>query len=167
MLPLPSGQRERIGNRVRIPDGTAAVCAEAACRAKAGHWETLRRRARPSRRESEDLLGEALPAWCGKRGILLCANADAATIVAVSFFSGGRAMRRKTIWGRVCTAVLILSLLAGAVAVVFTGGRVRPPDPLPEQAQVLQPDRQERGGSGGTSDAVSYTHLTLPTTSRV
>ena len=40
MLPLPSGQRERIGNRVRIPDGTAAVCAEAACRAKAGHWET-------------------------------------------------------------------------------------------------------------------------------
>ena len=149
MLPLPSGQRERIGNRVRIPDGTAAVCAEAACRAKAGHWGTLRRRARPSRRESEDLLGEALPAWCGKRGALLCANADAATIVAVFFFSGGRAMRRKTIWGRVCTAVLILSLLAGAVAVVFTGGRVRPPDPLPEQAQVLQPDRQERGGSGG------------------
>ena len=126
MLPLPSGQRERIGNRVRIPDGTAAVCAEAACRAKAGHWGTLRRRARPSRRESEDLLGEALPAWCGKRGALLCANADAATIVAVFFFSGGRAMRRKTIWGRVCTAVLLLSLLAGAVAVVFTGGRVRP-----------------------------------------
>ena len=56
MLPLPSGQRERIGNRVRIPDGTAAVCAEAACRAKAGHWGNLRRRARPSRRESEDLL---------------------------------------------------------------------------------------------------------------
>ena len=104
-------------------DGTAAVCAEAASRAKAGHWGTLRRRARPSRRESEDLLGEALPAWCGKQGILLCANADAATIVAVSFFSGGRAMRRKTIWGRVCTAVLILSLLAGAVAVVFTGGK--------------------------------------------
>ena len=47
-------------------------------------------------------------------------------------------MRRKTIWGRVCTAVLILSLLAGAVAVVFTGGRVRPPDPLPEQAHAAR-----------------------------
>ena len=78
-------------------------------------------------------------------------------------FSGGRAMRRKTIWGRVCTAVLILSLLAGAVAVVFTGGRVRPPDPLPEQAQVLQPDRQERGGSGGTSDDVPLTQSPEPT----
>ena len=72
-------------------------------------------------------------------------------------------MRRKTIWGRVCTAVLILSLLAGAVAVVFTGGRVRPPDPLPEQAQVLQPDRQERGGSGGTSDDVPLTQSPEPT----
>lgn len=82
---------------------------------------------------------------------------------SVLFFSGGRAMRRKTIWGRVCTAVLILSLLAGAVAVVFTGGRVRPPDPLPEQAQVLQPDRQERGGSGGTSDDVPLTQSPEPT----
>ena len=72
-------------------------------------------------------------------------------------------MRRKTIWGRVCTAVLILSLLAGAVAVVFTGGRVRPPDPLPEQAQVLRPDRQERGGSGGTSDDVPLTQSPEPT----
>ena len=72
-------------------------------------------------------------------------------------------MRRKTIWGRVCTAVLILSLLAGAVAVVFAGGRVRPPDPLPEQAQVLQPDRQERGGSGGTSDDVPLTQSPEPT----
>ena len=72
-------------------------------------------------------------------------------------------MRRKTIWGRVCTAVLILSLLAGAVAVVFTGGRVCPPDPLPEQAQVLQPDRQERGGSGGTSDDVPLTQSPEPT----
>lgn len=82
---------------------------------------------------------------------------------SVLFFSGGRAMRRKTIWGRVCTAVLILSLLAGAVAVVFTGGRVRRPIPLPEQAQVLQPDRQERGGSGGTSDDVPLTQSPEPT----
>lgn len=43
------------------------------------------------------------------------------------------------------------------------GGRVRPPDPLPEQAQVLQPDRQERGGSGGTSDDVPLTQSPEPT----
>ena len=72
-------------------------------------------------------------------------------------------MRRKRIWSRVCTAVLILALLAGAAAVVFTGGWVRPADPLPEQAQTLQPDQQERGGNGGTSDDVPLTQCPEPT----
>lgn len=31
------------GNRVRIPDGTAAVCAESVFLMKIGHWGNLRR----------------------------------------------------------------------------------------------------------------------------
>ena len=36
-------RRKRIENRVRIPDGTAAVCVEAPHLTKVGHWGNLRR----------------------------------------------------------------------------------------------------------------------------
>ena len=57
----------RIGNRVRGPDGTAAVSGEGTPTAKAGHWGDLRRRDGRERtvcspaRKSEDLLGDGVP----------------------------------------------------------------------------------------------------------
>jgi hypothetical protein len=38
----------RIGNRVRITDGTAAVCTDGQIEAKAGHWGNLRRQICPA-----------------------------------------------------------------------------------------------------------------------
>lgn len=56
MLLFLYGEQERIENRVGIPDGTAAVCAEGLRGVKAGHWETEKAARVLMRHKSEELL---------------------------------------------------------------------------------------------------------------
>ncbi len=75
MLLFLYGEQERIENRVGIPDGTAAVCAEGLRGVKAGHWETEKAARVLMRHKSEELL-RLLPVentdTCSNRLYLLC-----------------------------------------------------------------------------------------------
>lgn len=80
--------RGEYGNRVQIPDGTAAVCAESPRRkAKAAHRKREGRRGIVTRRESEDLLetGMTYPTDYGL-GVDLRRETAAGILYARAFF---------------------------------------------------------------------------------
>jgi len=87
--PLSVQAPGRIENRVRIPDGPAAVCAEVPrFTMKIGHWETGKAARDRRRRESEELLeqSDVPPAKYGP-GWVFCAEKRPRRENAAAFFA--------------------------------------------------------------------------------
>lgn len=107
MLLFLYGEQERIGNRVRIPDGTAAVCAEGSRAVKAGHWETEKAARVLMRHKSEELL-RLLPVKntdeYSNRLYLLCKK-RCGILFGCRFFRAAGNYMITAIKGLICTVV--------------------------------------------------------------